>query len=208
MDAKIKYPRTSHLPWSEGMTDDDVRNQSVDQFFGMGVVVTEKMDGENTTLYRNTMHARSLDSNNHPSRDWVKRFWSEIRWNIPEGWRVCGENLFARHSIEYTDLESYFMGFSIWDERNVCLSWADTLEWFDVIGVTPVRVLFEGAFDEKVIKNLSKTMDLNKSEGYVVRNASEFHYNVFASNVAKYVRKNHVQSEKHWTQELNIVRNG
>jgi hypothetical protein len=121
---------------------------------------------------------------------------------------VCGENLFAKHSVEYTDLESYFMGFSVWDERNVCLSWEDTLEWFGVIGITPVRVMFEGTFDEKVIKNLSKTMDLTKSEGYVVRNAGEFHYDTFSSNVAKYVRKNHVQSEKHWTQELVIVRNG
>src|SRR3546814_9804484 len=48
---------------------------------------------------------------------WVKQFRSGIAADIPEGWRVCGENLFAKHSIHYTALPTYFMGFSIRSEE-------------------------------------------------------------------------------------------
>jgi len=91
------------------------------------VVVTEKMDGENTTLYSDGLHARSVDSRHHPSRAWIKAFHAQWRHLIPEGWRLCGENLFAQHSIHYERLPSYFMLFSIWDEHNHCLSWNETL---------------------------------------------------------------------------------
>jgi hypothetical protein len=35
-------------------------------------------------------------------------------------------------------------------------------------------------------------------EGYVVRLASGFHYRGFRQSVAKYVRKDHVQTDDHW----------
>lgn len=44
----IKYPRTFHLPWSLGATSDDKVLKNVDHFEGTCVVITEKMDGENS----------------------------------------------------------------------------------------------------------------------------------------------------------------
>ncbi|WP_444997397.1 RNA ligase family protein [Aliikangiella sp. IMCC44359] len=128
MNTRYKYPRTPHLPWSPGATRDDIRCVDSKIFEDRMVVVTEKMDGENATLYKNHMHARSIDSRHHPSRDWLKKFHASIAYNIPAGWRICGENLFAQHSIAYKNLSSYFYGFSIWNEDNDCLSWKDTLE--------------------------------------------------------------------------------
>jgi uncharacterized protein YbdZ (MbtH family) len=164
-----KYPRTPHLPWSDGVNDDDRVIGSLSSFEGKRVIVTEKMDGENTTLYRNYTHARSVDGRNHPTRNWVKQFWSGISNNIPEGWRVCGENLYAKHSIHYTNLSTYFMGFSLWNEQNVCLGWDETLEWFALIGITPVPVLYDGIFNERTIKKLWDEKDWANREGYVVR---------------------------------------
>lgn len=43
----VKYPRTYHLPWSPGATDDDRIIKSADVFKDKEVVVTVKMDGEN-----------------------------------------------------------------------------------------------------------------------------------------------------------------
>ena len=54
---RIKYPRTPHLPWSLGATNDDVKQRDLSHFVGKQVVVTEKMDGENTTLYNDYIHA-------------------------------------------------------------------------------------------------------------------------------------------------------
>ena len=195
----VKYPRTHHLPWSDGVNDDDRVISSLDAFRGQRVIVTEKMDGENTTLYRDRMHARSVDGRSHPSRGWVKKLWSTLCADIPEGWRVCGENMYARHSIHYTELPDYFMGFSVWNERNICLGWDDTLEWFSLLGITPVSVLHDGVFDMERIKALyDRKEDWARREGYVVRTASPFGYGEFRHKVAKFVRKGHVQTSRHW----------
>lgn len=201
----VKYPRTYHLPWSENITDDDRVLPSLAGFVGHRVVVTEKMDGENTTMYSDYIHARSVDGRNHPSRNWVKNFWSGIRHNIPEGWRICGENLYAKHSIGYDSLPSYFLGFSIWNDRNECLSWDESLEWFALMGITPVKVLFDGVFDESKLRSLK--IDTNTSEGYVLRIADSFSYGKFKSHVGKYVRRNHVLTVKHWMYGQQIERN-
>lgn len=194
----VKYPRTYHLPWSQGINDDDRIIPSLARFEGERVIATIKMDGENTNMYRDHIHARSLDTSPHYSRNWVKNFWSGISYNIPESWRVCGENLFAEHSIFYDNLESFFMAFSIWDEKNRCLSWDDSLEWFELIGVKPVQVLYDGIWDEKKLKEIANSLDWNTCEGYVVRVAREFEFSDFKHCVAKYVRKDHVRTAKHW----------
>ena len=196
MTTYRKYPRTSHLPWSPGATEDDTCLNTVDYFVGKRVIVTEKMDGENTTLYRDHMHARSIDGRHHPSRDWVKNLHGRISHEIPEGWRVCGENLFARHSIGYENLPSYFMMFSIWNSENVCLDWDSTIEWAELLGLETVPVLFEGEFDQNWFKSLN--LDLQETEGYVVRLADSFDYANFGTSVAKWVRSNHVQTDQHW----------
>ena len=154
------------------------------------------MDGENTTLYRDGLHARSLDSGHHPSRAWVKALHSRIAARIPEGWRVSGENLFARHSIPYEDLDGYFYGFSIWDGEQ-CLDWTSTVEFFQGVGIPTPRVLWTGVFDAKLIQQQVK-LDLSRQEGYVVRPSEGFAYTEFAERVAKWVRPSHVQTDTHW----------
>ena len=200
-----KYPRTPHLPWSPGATSDDV--WSVAEFEGQSIVVTEKMDGENTTMYRDHIHARSIDSRHHESRSWVKAMHQRIAHMIPEGWRICGENCFAKHSIGYNDLPSYFMVFSIWDEHNTCLSWDDMLEWSQLLELDVVSTLYEGPWDEAGIRNLSSALDLEKQEGYVVRTRGGFAYEAFSLHLAKWVRANHVTSDKHWMHQ-QVVPNG
>jgi hypothetical protein len=203
----VKYPRTHHLPWSQNINNDDRIIPSMEAFKGQPVVVTEKMDGENTTFYRDYIHARSLDGRSHESRDWVKQFRSMIAHDIPEGMRICGENLFAKHSIAYNDLSTYFMGFSMWNEKNICLSWQDTVEWFQLIGITPVPVLYEGIFDEQKIKSLFDPKEWSNKEGYVLRVAGPIKYGEFKTKVAKFVRKDHIQTVKHWMYGQRIEKN-
>jgi len=165
----VKYPRTFHVPWSPGLTQDDRVLPSTDVFKGREIVMTEKMDGENTTMYHDYIHARSLDSAGHPSRGWVKNLHGQIQGDIPVGWRLCGENLFAEHSIRYDNLPSYFMLFSIWDENNTCLSWDETIEYAAVLGLEMVPTLYRGPWDEEKIRSIEKDMDFTRQEGYTVR---------------------------------------
>lgn len=194
----VKYPRTYHTPWSLGMHDDDRMIDSMDNFIGKDVVVSIKMDGENTTMYNDNIHARSIDSNNHESRNWVKNFWNTISYEIPDNWRICGENLFAKHSTVYNDLPSYFLGFSIWNEKNICLSWDDTITYFDLLNIKSVPVLYKGIYDEDLIKSLWDKSKYDTTEGYVIRLSDSFSYGDFRKSVAKFVRPNHVQTAKHW----------
>jgi hypothetical protein len=200
MSTKVKYPRTRHLPWSPSRDADDLE-VSEEVFFGKDIVVTVKMDGENTTIYSDGVHARSLDSQMHPSRAWVRALQGQIGHLIEEDHRICGENLFARHSIAYTDLPSYFLMFSAWNGQ-MCLPWEQTCEIAAQLGLVTVPVLFEGVYSRSVLDGL----DLKGQEGYVVRLAGEFHYDDFGVSVAKYVRPNHVQTNKHWMHQ-EIVRN-
>ena len=206
MTHYIKYPRTFHVPWTGGKTSDDKMlspGQLASSTLAKGaVVVTTKRDGENTSLYRDHYHARSLDSRHHPSRDWVKGLHGRISYLIPEGWRICGENLYARHSIEYRDLESYLEVFSIWNEKNEALSWSETKEWCELLGLRHVPVLYEGPFDAEKLRELADGLDPQTQEGYVVRVAGSFHYDDFSGCVAKYVCEEFHQalqeSDEHW----------
>jgi len=194
----IKYPRTYHLPWSLAKTDDDKTLSDTNHLDGKKVIITTKMDGENTTVYNDLIHARSVDSKNHPSRNYIKRELAAIQNDIPAGMRICGENLFARHSIFYNNLRSYFYAFSVWDENNFCLGWDESLEWLELLELNTPDVLFRGVWDEEVAKGISKSMNLDSNEGYVVRLDEKFHYMNFPRAVAKFVRKGHVQTNKHW----------
>ena len=190
--AHVRYPRTHHLPWSNP-TKDDRTLESLSTFEGQDVVVTVKMDGENTNLYRDHIHARSLDFLTGAARSMVKSLHAQIAHEIPEAWRLCGENLYAQHSIHYTGLPDYFLLFSIWNERNECLSWDETQEWAEILGLKTVPLLYRGLWDEKLIRSLYQPFyDGNVMEGYVVRVARGFSYGEFRCVVGKYVKPNFV----------------
>lgn len=219
MSETVKYPRTFQLPWSDSNSSDDVWWTAADvtkNFGGKRVVITEKLDGENTNLYRDHYHARSRDSGPHPSRNWVKRLHGEIKADIPEDWRVCGENCYAFHSIFY-HLPTYFFVFGVYDEKNMCLSWDDVEQWADLLGLRTVPVIYRGVWNEEVCKKLWTgkgkfptfacgddypvwpfNFEPTTAEGYVVRLEDGFPYEEFKHCAAKYVRENHVQTSTQW----------
>jgi len=203
-EIRFKYPSTFHVPWSQGVSRDDKILKSTEHFIGKRVIVSEKMDGECTGLTSEQCHARSLDSIDHVSRHWIKSYWGRIKHEIPDEFHIFGENMYAKHSIYYTDLKSYFYGFSLWN-KELCLSWDETLEWFRLLGIVPVPILYDGLYDEKLIRNLWKDENREKTEGYVLRIADAFVYSGFAQNVAKFVRKGHVQTNDNWMHDKIVA---
>ncbi|MET9700524.1 RNA ligase family protein [Streptomyces sp. NPDC006529] len=207
---RTHYPRTPHVPWSPGATPDDIRTGDLSGMPGLAgreVVVTEKLDGENTSIYTDGLHARSLDSAHHPSRAWVKALQGRIGPRIPAGWRICGENLYARHSLAYEALDSWFYGFSVWDGDR-CLDWDRTVRFLTGLGVPVPRVLWRGVLDapaERALRRLK--LDTSRHEGYVVRSVEGFDRAAFARHVAKWVRGGHVQTGTHW-MFASVVENG
>ena len=201
-----KYPRTPHFPWSPGKTRDDRVMQNVEECFdGKMIVASIKMDGENTTMYPHCIHARSMDSKDHESRHWVKGLHCRIAHCIPYGHRICGENLYAKHSIHYKDLESYFYVYSTWDQNDMCQSFHETAQICTELNLTHVPILYIGKWEAHIPNKLEGMLG-NQDEGYVVRLFDSFHYDNFETSVAKYVRAGHVQTDQHWMHS-KLVKN-
>ena len=201
---KHKYPSTKHVPWSPSVHRDDSVCDDLSVFENANeVIITEKMDGENCSLLSNgDWHARSLDTVYHASRTWAARVAGEVGYKLPNGWRVCAENLYATHSIRYTNLRSYVQVFSIWNENNEALSWDDTVEWCRLLELTHVPVIYRGSYHDKEhvmsAYNQYKNEVNREVEGWVMRTSDSFSYDKF--NVVKYVREDHVQTDDHWLQ--------
>lgn len=198
MTKKVKYPRTPHFEFSEAKTDDDKIIHDLSDFVGKKIVITEKMDGECTTMSKDYIHARSLDSKDHPSRHWVKGLWGNIRYRIEDDYRICGENLYAKHSIFYDNLSSYFMVFSVWKD-DICLNIDDTIQFCKNLNLEHVPILYSGIFNIDFIKKFK--IDTSKQEGFVVRICDSFLFENFNKSVVKWVRKNHVETDEHWMNQ-------
>jgi hypothetical protein len=210
----MKYPRTPHLPQSPGGTNDDKRLKDLTGLDGHTLVFTEKIDGSNVCLQREGCFARShAQTPSHPSFDLFKVYHARMRERIPEYLQIFGEWAYARHSIPYTSLRDYLMVFGVRDLRtNMWASWSEVIMWADELGVPTTPVLFETEenYDlEKLISWLSSSKSLvggESCEGFVVRRIQEFHNDEFDRSVAKWVRKDHVQTPHHWKM-MQIVRN-
>lgn len=203
---RYKWPST---PYITDLSPEEL----YDRFDGRHVIVTEKLDGENTTMTNEFIHARSLDSKPHPSRDYVRGMWGAIRYRIPTGLYIVGENVYAKHSIFYPEISSPFYVFAMYEHKIgkglELYSWSRTVKMAKQLGLFTVPVLGEAITGVK-------HMDLWKKgpskygperEGFVVRPECEFPLKDWEKRTAKWVRPNHVQTDAHWMYRP-IVRNG
>lgn len=212
-----KYPRTYHFPFSEGATSDDKIATDISGLIGRPIIITEKLDGENSSLEAGGCFARThAHPSTHTSADLLKSFHASIKYKIPKGIQLFGENLFAVHSIAYNELPAYFLLFNVRDlnyQEPVWLEWQEIEMWAEEIGVPTVPVLFRGTFtSEQELKKVIRSFMAQPSvcggirEGVVARIASAFVDNDFDKYVMKNVRANHVSTDKHWKNQ-EIIKN-
>lgn len=203
-----KYNRTYHLPWSPGSTNDDRISSSVESLLGKDIIITEKLDGENCGMTDDGVYARShaAFTTSPWSREVRQLHKLSVEDELGEGVYLFGENMEGIHSIEYTNLTSYFYIFGIRD-NNIWIPWDKVEEYSYLLDIPTVPVLFRGVVNtEKELKDLVEKLVKEPSslggprEGIVVRNASLFHNDDFADNVMKWVRKGHVTTDIHWTR--------
>lgn len=202
-----KYARTYHLPWSKGTTSDDRISKNVDSLIDIDIVITEKLDGSNTGITKDGVYGRShveFTRNPWDVKSW--EIWNRINRNIDEDVYIFGEGMYGIHSIEYSNLKSYFYIFGVRD-NNIWISWDQVEEYSYLLDIPTVPVIFKGVVNsEKELKDLTEGLSNEPSslggirEGIVVRNAGMFHNDDFSDNVMKWVRKGHVQTDSHWTR--------
>jgi hypothetical protein len=208
----VKYPRTFHFPFSLGATNDDRIAPDFDNLVGVPIVITEKLDGENTCLNARGVFARSHSApTRNPWASYLWQYWDMLNQQLQD-LELFGESLFAVHSLTYTQLESYFYLFAIRQGED-WLSWEDVKFYAGLIDFPTVPVLFEGVVPtaqalqnliEDLVKQPSKLCDehigFTEREGVVVRLQASFSNDAFPTSVLKWVRANHVQTDEHWTR--------
>lgn len=202
-----KYNKTYHLPWSNPSSDDKIADD-ITCLIGREIVITEKLDGENTGMKNEGVYARSHGTftTSAWSREVRQLHLMKVKDNLDENTFIFGENMEGIHSIEYTNLDSYFYMFGIRDNL-VWLSWDEIEEYSYLLGIPTVPVLFRGIVNsEKELRELVEGLVKNQSklggdiEGVVVRVSDRFDDDDFKKSLQKWVRKNHVKTiDKHWT---------
>jgi ATP-dependent RNA circularization protein (DNA/RNA ligase family) len=200
-----KYLRTYHLFFSKGATSDDKIADSVDGILGKEIVITEKLDGSNTCITKDGVYGRShveFTRNSWDVKSW--EIYHMIKSDLHDDLYLFGEGMYGIHSIEYSNLKSYFYIFGIRD-NNIWVSWDKVEEYSFLLDIPTVPVLFKGVVNTKeelkeLVEDLvSKPSELGGDrEGVVVRNSDMFHNDDFSDNVQKWVRKDHVTTDSHW----------
>lgn len=212
-----KYNRTFHVPWSLGSTNDDKIANNIEGLLNTPIVVTEKMDGSNTSLETFGCYARTHSGPpDHPSFDGLKALHATVKLKIPDNFQLFGEWCFAKHSISYEKLPGYFLLFNVrFLSKNQFkwASWEEVEMWAEEIEVPTVPVLFQGKVSS--FHEMKELVDIFMNqpsccggirEGVVIRVAHEFLDEDFYKYCLKCVRANHVQTSDHWRNQ-EIVRN-
>lgn len=213
-----KYPRTYHLSWSAGKSNDDKVINTVKYLLNTPLVITEKIDASNLCMNKDNVFARTHSGPPiHPSFNIAKSIHASIKNELPEGLDFFGEYCYAKHSIAYSELPGYFLLFGIrlnsFENPKVGLwkSWQGIKEWAKKLNIPTVPELekIQVSSEKELQKATEKHMDLpscfgGEREGIVVRRVEGFTDNSFDKAVAKLVRVNHVTTSKHWKSEQII----
>lgn len=203
-----KYPKTPHWPQSAAPHKEHRYHKNPDMFVGVEVVATEKLDGGNTSLREGKTYSRSTGQPaTEPWFDYVKAQHAPRTLMDPDQ-AIYGENMYAVHSIQYGPLPDFYHVFHVLHVPTMTFfAWDVTVAIAAQYGFMHVPVLFRGKFDSvRQITEFMRDMTAQPSvygpdrEGVVLRIANEFPYSSFDENVAKYVRKNHVKTDVHWTK--------
>ena len=209
--AHVKYPKTPYLNFSPGCDDD--RYIDTQELLGKPLAVTVKRDGSCVTLSREVCGARNGHTAEHPSFAPLKARHAAVKESIPKGVQVFGEWLYARHSIHYAGdlaLLDHLQVFAVYDQdQQLFYSQDDMLDLCRFLGLAAVdrlAVVTYKAEWELVngVTALAQAAILRGEEGVVVKSMYPYHFGQFPTNVAKYVRENHVQTTDRWKQEAVI----
>lgn len=203
-----KYPRSYHLDFSPGATNDDRIADNIDSLIGTHIIISEKIDGENTGMNNDGVYARShaTFTTSAWSREVRQIHNQKVSGNLEEGVYIFGENTEGIHSIEYTNMSSYFYIFGVRD-NDTWLSWDKVEEYSYLLDIPTVPILYNGTINSKkeltdIIKRImSEPSELGGvREGVVIRKYKQFHNDDFSSSLQKWVRKDHVTTTTHWTR--------
>lgn len=218
-----KFPRTPHLLVMPGVSvrDDKVMTpQESDAFLSSPVIVEEKVDGANIGISFNESgelkfqnRGNYVTHTSHPQfkllTEWGYNRYELLRNAIGDQFIVFGEWCYLAHSIRYSRLPDWFIGFDVFEKSTQrFLSVERRNAIMQVCQISSVPLIFQGRTDKIALSNLLNTpskLGDEPIEGIYIRNESEG----YLQNRAKIVRADFIQTiDTHWMHkkiEYNTV---
>ncbi len=215
MNVLRKFPKTPHLLWLSPQTarDDKVMTSAeAEAFLECGeIIVEEKVDGANLGLSldssgrlraqnRGNFLEGRLNGQWESLRGWLAQHEIALREHLPPGAVLFGEWCYAQHSMAYTRLPDWYLGFDVLDESGRFWSTHRRNELFAKIDLTSVREVARGRF---TLRELQALLSERSSYGdgslegiYLRREDDEW-----LLQRAKLVRPEFVQAiNEHWSR--------
>ena len=207
INSIAKYPRTPYSPWSPQTSEADRVIAEMSNFIGRRVVITEKLDGANVTLYDGRAFTRGMNTDRAPWLGMVKKHHA---WKTSGARRsaIHGEDIYAVHSIKYDPVPERrtFYVFALRDvQKNVFESFDKTVSVCKTMDFATVPILYDGEFESGQALRGRLELEMSESsglggerEGVVVRIADGFPVREFERSICKLVRVGHIQTDTHW----------
>lgn len=208
-----KYPRTYHLPFSPGSSNDDKIQYDLSKILNVPIVLLEKLDGSNVSMERYNCFARSHSGPpTHQSFDYFKSIHSTIKFLIDENVQIFAEYLYAQHSLNYDKLPHYCLIFGVRDlVSDKWYSWENVKLLAKTLDIPTAPVIYDGLFKskkelEEYINEIMKIPSCfgSEKEGIVIRVKNEFYNKDFSKSCLKFVRASHVKTNQHWKEQKII----
>ncbi len=215
-DDFFKFPSTPHLAVSGGF---DIRTDKVmleleqAEFLQQQLVVEEKVDGANLGISFDadgeilTQNRGAYLNLPYPGQwkklgEWLASRIDPLFECLTDRYILFGEWCYAQHSIRYTRLPDWFLGFDVYDKQcGRFLSTAHRDEILKAIQVAQVPALAAGCFTLTELERFlaqSKLSD-QPAEGLYFR----FDQGEWLAQRAKLVRPEFIQSVgQHWSRSL------
>jgi len=216
----VKFPKTPHLFILPGLNirDDKILSpQEAQDFFKNDIIVEEKVDGANvgfsfTELGEMKIQNRGsyLSPSDHSQFDtiwdWAYRRTDLLFRYLTTRYILFGEWCYAQHSLYYSALPDWFLGFDIYDkEEQVFLSAPRRNNLFNNISIFPVPLMGMGKFSKNDLITAMQRKSLlggGQLEGIYLR----LDFDDRLVKRAKLVKADFIQSiDEHWSKRKIIT---
>ena len=216
MDALRKFPKTPHLLWlsPQPARDDKLMTPTEAEAFLVSgeIVVEEKVDGANLGLSfdeagrlraqnRGNILEGKLTGQWEGLRGWLARHETMLREHLPSGAVLYGEWCYAQHSMAYTRLPDWFVGFDVLDASDRFWNTRRRDALLSSIGLTSILCMTRGRFTPHELQTILSSTQSAYGEGpveglYLRREDDEW-----LLQRAKLVRPEFVQAiGEHWSR--------
>lgn len=213
-DSFFKFPSTPHLATLPGVEIRDDKVLAANErsaFLGRTLTVEEKVDGANLGIsFDSSGNIRAQNRGSYLQlpgsgqwrtlKDWLNLRADALFDTLIDRYILFGEWCYARHSVCYSRLPDWFLGFDIYDKRSgrfLSVTRRDTL--CSNMGIAQVPVVARGRFTFKeLVKLMAKSaLGDQRAEGIYLRSDS----GKWLAQRAKMVRPEFLQSlDAHWSR--------